>query len=211
MLLLDTNSSAGAGLLSSALLGAAIAALGFVAKQFWDSWVAFGRTKRERRARLVQLQSHLRATRVSFQVQVKHAKNLLIMLKTHIPDLDESKGYAQGFAASFDGMTKPEKELLAFIRSITINALFPENAALMDWINEDTYFKAQYGRSDALGQLARQLAELQAHLILWRARFQAWIPDHPGHAIVFLADEQEYGIGFPIGIDETVASVLAII
>jgi hypothetical protein len=39
------------------------------------------------------------------------------------------------------------------------------------------------------------------------AKFEYWIPDKPERALVFMADENEHGIGFPLGIDDLVASL----
>ena len=49
------------GWLSKALVGAVIAALGYVGKEIWDAWTAFQKRKQERKAQIVQLQSRLRA------------------------------------------------------------------------------------------------------------------------------------------------------
>jgi len=48
-----------------------------------------------------------------------------------------------------------------------------------------------------LGKLAVFLAQLEAHLVLWVAKYEAWISDQPEHALVFLADEEKHGVGFP--------------
>jgi hypothetical protein len=45
------------GWLSKALVGAVIAALGYVGKEIWDAWTAFQKRKQERKAQIVQLQS----------------------------------------------------------------------------------------------------------------------------------------------------------
>jgi hypothetical protein len=199
------------GWLSKALVGAVIAALGYVGKEIWDAWTAFQKRKEERKAQLVQLQSRLRATKVSIDVQIERAQELIAMLRERNPNLNTSEGYDQTLANSFRTMNPAERELHAIIRSVTVNALKPANAALGSWIDEDTYFKTQDKASGPLGVLAKELAELQEHLIVWNAKFQVWIPERPEHALVFLADEKEHGIGFPSGIDETVAKVLSIL
>lgn len=108
-------------------------------------------------------------------------------------------------------MATEDKELHALIRSITVNSLHPSNTALTAWLDSDSYFKAQYAKPGALGALAKGLAQLQQHLILWHAKYAMWIPDHPDHALVYLADEEQHGIGFPVGLDQTVDEVLGII
>jgi hypothetical protein len=61
----------------------------------------------------------------------------------------------------------------------------------------DRYFRAFSPSHHRFGSLAHFLAQLEAHLILWVAKYEAWIPDHPQHALVFLADEERQGVGFP--------------
>ena len=211
--MLSINSALGNGVdwLSKTLWGAVIAALGYVGKLVSDSWLERQRSKRERRTHLIELQSLLRATKVSFVVQNQHARRLKSMLQEHTPGLDTGGGYDRAFAESWSAMVPKEKELHSLIRSITVNSLRPGNSALTAWLSRDSYFKAQYGKRNALGALADKLAELQTHLILWHAKYEMWIPDHPEHSLVYLADEEDHGIGFPGDLDPTVAKVLTLI
>ena len=61
------------------------------------------------------------------------------------------------------------------------------------------------------GFFFRGIAELQTHLILWNAKYDIWITDHPERALVYMVDEQAHGIGFPSGIDEAVTNSLTVI
>ena len=72
----------------------------------------------------------------------------------------------------------------------------------------DVDHRVTRGKSDVAGTLAQQLNELDAHPWLWLAKYEAWIPNNPRHALVCLADEHEHGLGFPPGIDETLEQVL---
>lgn len=58
-------------------------------------------------------------------------------------------------------------------------------------------------------ELSELLNQLDAHLLLWLAKYEGWIPNRPDHALVYLADEEEHGLGFPNGIEETLAAVLS--
>ena len=66
---------------------------------------------------------------------------------------------------------------------------------MIEWLNSDTYYK---NKRDDLGLALRKL---EAHLVLWIAKYRFWIPDRPERALVFLADEREDGVGFPTGIE----------
>ena len=57
-------------------------------------------------------------------------------------------------------------------------------------------------------KLAAELVKLESHLLLWIAKYKAWIPEHNEHALVYMADENEHGLGFPSGIDERVDDVV---
>lgn len=209
--ILDSSSAGGADALSKTVVAAVIAALGYVGKLLTDAWIKHQATKRERRVLLVELQSRLRATKVSFQIQNTHAIRLFELLKARMPELDTSVGYDRTLSQAFAKMNQEERDLHAMIRSITVNSLRPANGALLKWLSGDRYFKAQYGGARELRVLAAKLAELQTHLILWNAKYEIWIIDHPERALVYMVDEQAYGTGFPSGIDEAVAQALMII
>ena len=57
-------------------------------------------------------------------------------------------------------------------------------------------------------KLGQQLNTLDAHLLLWLAKYETWIPEHPDNALVYLADEEQHGVPFPHGIEDTVGDVL---
>src|SRR5207244_2935170 len=141
----------------------------------------------------------------SFAVQNDHARRLASMISQSHPKLPQfEEGYERVFSKAYDLLTADEKELHAIIRSITVNSLRPTNQSLLEWLRRDTHFRAQRPGKGVLGQLAHKLAALEAHLILWHAKYEAWIPDTPQHALVYLADEEAHGIGFPSGIDALV-------
>lgn len=59
-----------------------------------------------------------------------------------------------------------------------------------------------------LGELAVQLKALEAHLLLWNAKYEVWMNNTPEHALVYLADEKKHGFGFPNKIDAAVSRAL---
>jgi hypothetical protein len=72
------------------------------------------------------------------------------------------------------------------------------------------FFKAHRADDARYGRLAQLLGQLETHLILWHAKYAAWIPNNPEHALVYMADESKHGLGFPSGIDEEVAHHLGL-
>ena len=195
--------------LGAAVATGIIAAVGYIAKQILDWRTTVRATKAARLGRLVELQSLLRAGWVSFVVQNDHAKRLIAMIVHNHGDLiTEEEGFERIFARAFPYFTSEEQELHSIIRSITINSLSPTNEALSEWLKSDAYFKAQWHRKGIGSELARKLADLETHLILWRAKYEAWIPNTPEHALVYLADEEEHGVRFPSGLDQIVQNAL---
>ena len=43
---------------------------------------------------------------------------------------------------------------------------------------------------------------------MWLAKYEAWIPGHPEHALVYVNDEQKHGVGFPRELDAALADRL---
>src|SRR5215207_3781008 len=98
--------------LGAAVVTGIIAAIGYVAKQIVD-WLATARaTKANRFARLVDLQSLLRAGRVIFAIQNDHAQRLLTMIQEHHGDqVAKDKGFERTFAMAYSYLTPEEQEL----------------------------------------------------------------------------------------------------
>ncbi len=205
------DSANAANWLSKVIVGAIIASLGYVGKQISDVLLEMRRVRQLRRAQLIQLESLLRVTRVAFEVQNQHARDLLAILQERIKDLDSSGGFEKVFSREFRDMLPEEKEIHALVRGITVSSLRTGNSALLKWLESDVYFNAQYRKSGPLRVLAGKLAELQSHIILWQAKFEIWIPDQSKHALVYMADEQQHGSAFPTGLDPAVDEVLKII
>jgi len=156
---------------------------------------------------LAQLSSLLRAAWVAFSIQNDHAKQLESLIRENHRDAPSSgQGYEHLFASVFPNFTPDERELHDIIRTITVNTLRPTNQALLEWVQQDTIFKGQ--RKGSGEELARKLSDLEAHLLLWLAKYEAWIPPNPRHALVYMADEQAHGLGFPNGLDKTVEQAL---
>ena len=148
--------------LGAAVIGAVIAALGYVGKIILEWWSKVREARNTRRARLIELQSLLSATRVSFVIQNNHADRLVSMIKENHSNLVQAEeGYERIFSKVYDQFTPEERELHGIIRSITVNSLRPANQSLLEWLKNDTYFKAQRQNTKKnLGQLAKQLAAL---------------------------------------------------
>ncbi len=195
--------------MGKAVLVAVIAAAGYVAKLLLE-WLGDLRARLQiRRTRLVGLLSLLRAGKAAYEVQCDNRNRLEKSVSARKPDLAWSvTGYERLFTVAYANMTEEEKELHTIIRAITVNTLRPLNESLLEWLQKDTYFKARTWGNGPRAQLAHKLADLEVHLLLWRAKYKVWIPENPAHSLVYLADEEKHGVGFPNGIESNIQEFL---
>ena len=190
------------------ILSAAIAALGYVGKLTADFWQERRDTARKRQARLADLLAMLSAGDVAFDVQSALRNRLWRLLTARRPDL-RGLSFDRLFAVAYgDGMTEQERELHTLIRTYTVHMLKPSNDRLLDWIRTDTHFRGLAPTAPRFGDLVRYLPKLEQHLLLWNAKYDAWIPEHPEHCLVYLVDEERHGLEFPPNGTRLVATLL---
>ncbi len=181
-----------------ALLTGVIAALGYVGKTVAELVLQLRGTALERRSRLAELYALLRAGDAAYAAQRKLLKRLATQLKSRLPETAAlAPGFARLFEETYVVMNEEERQLHGLIRAMTIHTIRPLNQSLLEWLRSDRYFRAAPMSHRRLGQLALFLAQLEAHLVIWVAKYEAWIPDQPDHALVFLADEDNHGVAFP--------------
>lgn len=202
--------AADSGPLIGIFAGALIAALGYVGKLSVEGIRDWRRARAQRLARMLQLQALLRASRAAFLVQRDLADRLAAQLMTkHASDLPDHSGLERLFIGLHSRLDHDEAELHAVIRAYTEHALRPINQAIADWLRADIDNRTMRGKTEDEARLAQLLNQLDAHLLLWLAKYEGWIPNRPDHALVYLADEEQHGLGFPRGVDEAVDAVLA--
>ena len=195
--------------IGTAILGALIALLSWLGKQFAEWSAKLRAEERNRRARLAELLALVRAGDAAWKVQCENRDRLKQLIQERDPGLVKAgHGYDRLFALAFPNMSANELELHAVVRAITINTFGPLNEALLKWLAADTDFRVRPPGDTPRSQLALYLTNLEAHLLLWQAKYKAWIPDHPERAIVYLADEERHGVGFPKGGVELVSNLL---
>jgi hypothetical protein len=192
-----------AGWSDAPLVGAVLAALGFVGKLLVDQFMQWRTTQQARQASLVRLQSLLLASRRVFELQADLRDPLCDEFEAAEPTL-AGQPYDEVLARGYKSATEEQKLRHGLIRQYTISALRPLNKAMSDWLAADAYYKLSTHEGD-LGNLSLCLRTLDAHLILWLAKYDYWIPDRPERALVYMADENRHGAGFPGEIDLHVA------
>jgi hypothetical protein len=184
--------------LGAAVLGAVLAVLGYVGTQFVQWLGSLREAERARRAKLAELLALLRAGHAAWQVQCENRNRLVRMIKERGPELAAgTRGYDQLLAAAHSTFTREECDLHDVVRAITVHTFHPLNQALLHWLQADSEFRVRPPDQTPRGQLSKYLADLETHLLLWEAKYRIWIPDHPERALVYLADEERHGVGFP--------------
>jgi hypothetical protein len=145
-----------------------------------------------------------------FVVQHEQVQRLMDMLeKNHPGEFNRGQGYEGKITGCYDYLSAEEKDLHGIIRFYTQHALRTANQAMSEWLKQDTLFKTGMVDSRQQQELAERLRALEIHLMLWHAKYEYWIPDTPRHALVYLADEQKHGLGFPRGIEQVVNEALS--
>jgi hypothetical protein len=192
------------------LVPAVVAALGYVGKQVVESLRAWRTEREQRRARLHQLGALLQASQAAFRVQRAQVGRLAQRLAAkHGNEHEAGVGYERLFSGLYDQFDADETDLHRVIRAYTEHGLRPLNEAMLAWLRDDADHRTTVGKSGQKLELAKLLNQLDAHLLLWLAKYDAWIPNRPQHALVYLADEEEHGLGFPHGIDSAVEVVIS--
>ena len=59
---------------------------------------------------------------------------------------------------------------------------------MKELLDSDIRYRILLNRKTGAPQLAGQLNELATHLLLWLARYEAWIPDNPSHSLIYVTE-----------------------
>jgi hypothetical protein len=196
--------------LNATVVGAVIAALGYVAKlivQAASSW-RLGRVRQF--ARLVELQTVLRASRAAHFTQVDLRNRLLDLIRVNHPGaVEEGRSAEWIISRAFAELDDLERDLHSVIRGYTEHALRPLHEAMLAWLESDIHYRTAGHHGGDEAEFAKHLGALHVHVLLWLAKYAAWIPGRPEHSLVFLADEERHGVEFPHDIDAVVDRLVA--
>jgi hypothetical protein len=145
-----------------------------------------------------------------FTVQNGQAQRLLRSLqRNHARHLPADAGYDETFYVMHERFTRQEIVLQRLIRSTTMNSQRRVNLAMSQWLQRSPAFLHDTQPDPQRAQLAAQLRMLQLHLNQWHDKYDAWIPGDPKRSLVYLADEEAHGVGFPPGLEEVLREVVA--
>lgn len=169
---------------------------------WWKEWTERIKRRREDRisiaGRLQELKSLLAASRSVVLIQQERALALVAMLKTNHPfESSLGNGLEDMMARCYPVFNDEEKELHGIVRAYSEHSMRRVNEALQKWVEADKHFKSGQVQSSRREELASRLREMEMHLLLWFAKFETWIPNQPHHALVWMDDEKQHGLGFP--------------
>lgn len=169
---------------------------------WWKEWTTGIKRKREERisiaARLHELKSLLAASYSVVMIQQGRALALVKMLKENHPSESSlGNGLEDTIARCYPVFNDEEKELHGIVRAYSEHSMRRVNEALQKWVESDRHFKSGQVKSQRKDALANRLREMEMHLLLWFAKFENWLPNQPQHALVWMDDEKQHGLGFP--------------
>lgn len=143
-----------------------------------------------------------------FLIQCGHRDKLVENLESKFPDeVLKYTGFENKIENLYDKFGPEEKKLHGLIRGNTKNSLLPLNKNIQTLAREikTELFKIKPDEKKALRE---QLETLDLHITLWLAKYEDWIPGNPQNALVYMADEEMHGIGFPKGIEKLISGIL---
>jgi hypothetical protein len=187
--------------------GALLGGASYLVRSLHGWWTQRRKERGELVASLHRIAAHLRTSKSLFDVQSDLVKRLDGSLKLLPSGEIGTLGYEATFTLLREHFTDEQKDLHGMVRAITVNGLLPVNQAASEWLDQDTIFKTGMAPLKSPDTFASWLRQLELHLTLWHAKYRYWIPD-ARHALVYLADEEDHGVRFPIGIEDIVDEAL---
>jgi hypothetical protein len=202
------------GAIAGALATAAIGGVTFLFNRF----VLEPRDRQRRQAierirALNELDFLLTLSRDAFTSQNFKAQELLRLIRLNHPDVStrddhgEPLGYDEIFHRAYPTLNEKERDIFKLIRGTTLSSLKKANDKMFLWTEEHPEFLAASDRTIESKDFADDLANLRAHLDQWSSKFATWMEDE-SRSLVYLADEEAHGLGFPTRIEVSLARIL---
>ena len=195
--------------LRTAIIGAVSAALGFFGKELWSWWIKQRQKKQSRRARLERLDRLLDEAGSLYRSQKAQGNRLVESIAHSKPYcIKPNLSLDQIFSLVYANLSPEELRLHDVIRGVTATSIKRVNSEIVNWLRRDDFFTATTDSPVKLKHLAEELRKLRLHLDEWHAKFSSVFELDRTIALNYLADEQEHGTGFPVGIEDVVKQAL---
>lgn len=190
-----------------ALVGAIFAVIGYLVKSLIDYCVKKNAQKETKKENLKKLSGLLHESKTLFDAQNSMARRLLRRISERFGE-QTKKGYEANFYYFYDQLADEEKDLHKIIRGVTSNSLCRVNKEMKQWLESDLIFKTNSSGLANSDEVSEKLKILEIHPNLWLSKFDMWMEDEK-HALVYMNDEHQHGIEFPIGIESVIDSAIA--
>lgn len=190
--------------LFSALVAAAVSVVGFGLKELYDR-----HRKQQQEQRLAQqaaAESQQQAVRTltefshlladSDAIASSHFQLRDRLIKTLPEARLPHETYNDWLARLHAAFSPQQLEMFQLLRSTTANSMRIQNQLLLDWANRHSAFTL-FGPGLEEQAFDEELGKLRAHLRGWRDKFQSGFETNPRQSLVYLADENKLGTGFP--------------
>jgi hypothetical protein len=194
----------------TAVVGVVSALAGYA----WKSWSNWRRQRVQKRARIIAHLQQLNilldtSNKLVYGIQRTRADRLLELLaRNHPAEYAQGEGREEKMEKCYSVFSDEERVLHGIIRAYSQYSIRRVNEAISEWLKKDRLFKMAMIDGVWREQLAGRLRSLEIHLLLWHSKYEYWIPNSPQHALVYLADEKNHGLGFPPGTDDLVKASL---
>lgn len=179
------------------------AALGVAGKYVWDYAMEKRALRQTRIAKLEKLKGLLNESNGLFNMQNKLVCRLALDVQTRLNPsgslVETTVGYEAFFVQNYDAFTEVEKDSHAMIRATTLNSINRVNDEMLKWMEDSLDLKSNTVKclKKTCGkELGDALSQLELHLNLWQDKFAIWMKNEK-HCVVYLADEEHHGVGFP--------------
>lgn len=190
------------------------AALGVAAKYVWDYAMEKKELRKTRIIKLEKLKGLLNESHGLFRMQNKLVQRLALDIRTRTcvsgSLTNTVNSYEAFFVPYYDTFTESEKDIHAMIRATTLNSINRINSEMLTWMDDSLDFKSNTVRClrNTCGkELGEALTQLELHLNLWQDKFAIWMKNEK-HCVVYLADEEHHGVGFPKEVDALVDAAI---
>lgn len=194
--------------LIAAVVGALAGATATEAGHLWRERRARAREQELAAAEAIHLEQRqldellhlLNRTRQLFVEQASKRDELAARLRRGTLTFRPSRpGYEYLFAELYPEMTPEERTLHQMVAGFTEEALDPANRQLQSWLMlmAARELRTRYAKEPEHHDVAHQLDLLEQHLDGWFVKYRRVFSANPARALVWLADEDKLGPGFP--------------
>jgi hypothetical protein len=202
--------------LFSALVAAAISLLGFGLKELYDQRRRRREQHEQERRAATESQRQAAGTLAEFQrlladstaIAATHFQLRDRLAATLTQPQQPGEPHSEWFARHYDTFLPPQLEIFQLLRAITANSMRIQNQLLLDWANRHSAFTL-FGRGPDEDAFDQQLSLLRTHLRTWRDKLEGGFETDPRQCLVYLADVNQLGVGFPKQLESATKALLA--